>query len=121
VPVLAHAAITVLVARPTAEDLYPLAQRLDVLRESSNQLVVVLVGDKPYGASEVASQLGVEVLGVIAHDPRSARALTGEASDRGRAVRRSALARSASDTARALLERLDSGGAVDRQQAVMPA
>lgn len=120
-PVLAHAAITVLVARPTAEDLYPLAQRLDVLRESSNQLVVVLVGDKPYSASEVASQIGVEVLGVIAHDPRSARALTGEASDRGRAVRRSALARSASDTARALLERLDSGGAVDQRPAVMPA
>lgn len=120
-PVLAHAAITVLVARPTAEDLYPLAQRLAVLRESSNQLAVILIGEKPYSASEVESQLGVDVLGVIAHDPRAARALTGEAGDRGRAIRRSALARSAGDVARALLERLDSGGAVNQQSAVMPA
>lgn len=122
-PLLAHAAITVLIARPTAEHLYSLAHRLDALRDSSREVVVVLVGDKPYGPAEVASQLGADVLGVIAHDSRAASTLAGEFGDSGRAVRRSALARSARGVAGALLERLDGGreGPALGRTEVMPA
>lgn len=118
---LPHAALTLVVARPIAEDLYALANRLEGLREASNDLAVVLVGDRPYGPSDVASQLGVDVLGVIARDERAARALAGASGGGGgRALRRSALARSARDVAGSLLDRLavrsDAGSA-----AVMPA
>jgi MinD-like ATPase involved in chromosome partitioning or flagellar assembly len=120
-PLLAHAAMTVLIARPTPEHLYSLAHRLDALRDSSNEVVVVLVGDKPYGPAEVSSQLGADVLGVIAHDPRAASTLAGEIGDSGRAVRRSALARSARGVAGALLERLDGGRPAIGRTVVMPA
>lgn len=120
-PLLRHADVTMVVARPTAEDLYALAHRLDALSEATRQIVVVLVGDKPYGAAEVASQLGVDVLGVIAHDPRAAAALGGDAAGRGRSVRRSALARSARELAGALLRHVDGDSALIEPAEVMPA
>lgn len=120
-PILRHAACTVIVARPTPEHLYPLAHRLGALREVSTDVVVVLVGDKPYGAAEVSSQLGVDVLGVIAHDDRAARALAGEATDSGRGLRRSALARSARQVAEVLVERSGARAPAAGQVEVMPA
>jgi len=118
-PFLRHAGVTMVVARPTADDLYPLAHRLEALREAASDVVVVLVGDKPYGPGDVAYQLGVEVLGVIAHDPRAAAALCGDGAGRG--LRRSPLARSARELAGALLRRLDGRSAATEESAVMPA
>lgn len=105
-PALKPAALTVVVARPTADELLPLSQRLPAIQEVTDRCALLLVGDKPYRPAEVAQQLGVEILGVIAHDPRAAAALAGTAGN-ARALRRSALARSARDVAAALLARLD--------------
>lgn len=120
-PVLRHAACTVIVARPIPEHLYPLAHRLGSLRDASTDVAVVLVGDKPYGPAEVSSQLGVDVLGVLAHDDRAARALAGEATDNGRGLRRSALARSARELAEALVARTGAPAHAAGQVEVLPA
>lgn len=120
-PILRRAACTVIVTRPTPEHLYPLAHRLGALREASNDVAVVLVGDKPHGPAEVSSQLGVDVLGVIAHDNRAARALAGEATGAGPGLRRSALARSARQVAEALVERTGAQATAAGEVEVMPA
>lgn len=120
-PVLRHAACTVIVARPTPEHLYPLAHRFGALRDASTGVAVVLVGDTPYGSAEVSSQLGVDVLGVLAHDDRAARALAGEATDSGRGLRRSALARSARELAEALVARTGAPVPTADQVEVLPA
>lgn len=107
-PLLDVAQLTVLVARPTPEDLHPLAHRLETLRSQARELVLVLVGDKPYGPGEVAERLGIAVLGVIAHDPKAASALAGVSGASGGGwLRRSPLARSTRTVAEALLERCD--------------
>jgi len=106
-PLLEVAPLTVVVARPIPEDLHPLAHRLETLRSQTRELTLVLVGDKPYGAGEVADRLGIDVLGVIAHDPRAAAALAGVSGASGGGwLRRSPLARSTRCVAEALLDRL---------------
>lgn len=100
-----HAAMTVLVARPTPEELLALSHRLAAIRERTRSCALLLVGDHPYGPTEVARQLDIDVLGVISHDPRAAAALAGLGDGRG--LRRSALARSARDVARGVLDRVD--------------
>lgn len=104
-PLAAEAAVTILVARPTPEELLPLSHRLATLKETTRRCALLLVGDRPYGPSEVARQLDVEVIGVIAHDARAAAALAGAGDRRG--FGRSPLARSARQVASELLERLD--------------
>ena len=64
----------------------------------------VLVGKQPYGASEVANTLGVDVVAVLADDPRGAAALDGSAGTKRWA--KSALGRSAADAATAITARL---------------
>lgn len=120
-PMLQAAALTVLVARPTAEELFPLAHRLDALRALGGHLSLVLVGDQPYGPAEVSRQLGVEVLGVIAKDPRAAAALCGASGESARSVRRSALARSARDVAAAVLDGLGQRDDPDRSPTAVHA
>ncbi len=82
------------VARTTADELYPAAHRAHALaaQTGADTVGMVLAGDGPHGAAEVAEQLKVEVLGVIADDPRAARAFVGGGS--GRTVRRAPLVRS---------------------------
>ncbi|MBW3643575.1 MAG: chromosome partitioning protein [Actinobacteria bacterium] len=82
----------VVVVRPRVEELQALAQRVAALAQLA-PLGLVLVGERPYGPAEVGEHLGVEVLGVVADDPRGAQALEGGASVR--VLRRSPLARSA--------------------------
>lgn len=103
-PLVSEAAMTILVARPTPEELLPLSHRLATLKENARRCALILVGERPYGAPEVARQLDAEVLGVIAHDPRAAAALAGAADGRG--LHRSALARTARDVAGQLVDRL---------------
>jgi hypothetical protein len=91
-PVLAAASDVLVVARPRAEELHPAAHRLRAVASTVTLSGLILVGDRPYGRDEVASQLGVRVAGVVAHDPRAAAALAGGGS--ARTLRRSALLRS---------------------------
>jgi hypothetical protein len=106
----------VVVVRPRVEELQALSQRVAVLGQLA-PLGLVLVGDQPYSASEVSEHLGVEVLGVVAADPRGAQALEGAAS--ARVLRRSLLARSALALAARLAESSDVV-AIEREQSPWP-
>lgn len=104
-PLLPSAALTVLVTRPTPEELLALSHRITAIREQAEPLALLLVGDRPYAPTDVARELDIDVLGVIAHDPRSADSLAGMAAGRG--LGRSPLARSAREIAGNLLDRLE--------------
>ncbi len=80
------------------------AQRLPALHELGD-VGVVLVGRRPYGPTEVAANLGVEVLGVLADDAKGAAAIDGTGGSRRFGT--SALVRSARVVAAALAARLD--------------
>jgi MinD-like ATPase involved in chromosome partitioning or flagellar assembly len=98
---LTRADRVLVVVRPTVEAAEHLRSRAAALRAAFGyRLGVVLVGDRPYGPSEVQAAIGLPVVGVLPVDRRGAAALVG----RGRpgAIRRTALVRSA----RTLLERL---------------
>ena len=47
------------------------------LRDSGVDATLLLVGDQPYGAHEVATTLHTDVAGVVAWDPHAAGVLTG--------------------------------------------
>jgi hypothetical protein len=92
-PLLERADRMVLVVRPRLEELTALAHRLPHLARFGPPLLVLLVGDRPYGPREVADTLGIPVLGALADDPDAAEALAATGPVRGLA--RSALLRSA--------------------------
>lgn len=78
------------VTRPTVEGVEHVRSRAAALRGLCRS-VVVLVGERPYPAREVAAAVGLPVIGVVADDPRGAAAVaTGT-----RAARASLLGRSA--------------------------
>jgi hypothetical protein len=83
------------VARSTADELYPAAHRVHALAERTGceHLGFVLVGRRPHRPDEVATQLHVPVLGVVDDDPRTAQAFA-RGGGAGRALRRSPLVRS---------------------------
>lgn len=99
---MAAADAVLVVTRTTPDQLYPAAHRVHSLatQADTGTVGVVLVGDGPHGAGEVADHLKVEVLGVVAEDPRTARAFAGGGA--GRASRRAPLVRSVN----VLVERL---------------
>ena len=101
---LEPASVIVVVLRPRLDEVTALSQRLPALRDQG-RVVALVVGDRPYGHAELASTLGIEVLGVLADDPAGARALDG--SGGGRRWRRSPLVRTGQQAARALTARLD--------------
>jgi MinD-like ATPase involved in chromosome partitioning or flagellar assembly len=105
-PLMAAADAVLVVARPTADHLYPTAHRVHALatRAGADTVGVVLVGDGPHAAGEVAAQLKVDVLGVVADDPRTAGAFAGGGA--GRSSRRAPLVRSVSVLAADLAARL---------------
>lgn len=98
---LPAASAVLVVTRPRAEELVPVARRLPALRRLNPSVVPVLVGDRPYSATTVASEMGCEVAGVVADDPKAARALV-EGGSPG-ALARSALARTAATLTEALV------------------
>jgi hypothetical protein len=106
---LVWASLIVVVVRPRLDEISALAHRLPALQELGD-VGLVLVGHRPYGASEVAVSLGVDVLGVLADDPKGAAAIDG--TGRSRRFRSSALVRSARDVAGALACRLDADALV---------
>lgn len=108
-PVLAVADLTLVLVQPTAEHLVALNHRLSWLRDASRGPVgVVLVGSGPYRAEDL-EPWGVDVVGTLPDDPRTATALC--QGGRAMAVRRSLLARSAMTLAANLSARIALTGA----------
>ena len=90
---LVGAGALMVLTRSALDQLRPAAHRVGSLRGSGVDASVLLVGDKPYGAHEVATTLGVPVAGVVAWDPRAGAVLTGRQGGVGD-LRRSPLVRS---------------------------
>lgn len=74
-PYVQDADAVVLVVRSGIEDVVGLQHRLQTLTLDRARLTVVVVGRRPYGPEEVSTALGLNVLGVVDHDPRAAQAL----------------------------------------------
>lgn len=89
--------VIVLVARPTVEGVAHLRARL-ATPVGGAPVGVVLIGERPYSASEVEAAIGVTVIGVLAHDERAAALLNGEPG-RAAVLSRSGLMRSARSVA----------------------
>jgi hypothetical protein len=98
------ASLVVVVLRPRLDEISALSHRLLALQGAA-EVRILLVGEHPYRAAEVEANLGVEVVGVLADDPKGAAAVGGR-----RGIRRigtSTLLRSAVPVAAALAARLD--------------
>jgi hypothetical protein len=67
--------LLIVLAEPTVTAVEHLRSRLDFLRAATPRLAVVLVGDRPYGPTEVSEALDVPVVGAVAVDPRGVAAL----------------------------------------------
>jgi hypothetical protein len=96
--IVGRADVVLVVVRPNVEEIGAVAHRIGVLRDAAAALV--LIGDRPYSAREVAAAVEVPVVGVIAYDERGAAVLANGLGTR--AVARTSLLRSAA----ALAERL---------------
>jgi MinD-like ATPase involved in chromosome partitioning or flagellar assembly len=107
-PLVARADIVVLVTRPNLAGVEHARSRLRVLDQLHARVVLLLVGEGPYPAAEVAASLGCEVVGVLADDPAAADALLSGRS--GRRLSRSLLLRSARTVAEVLCGLLDLAG-----------
>lgn len=79
--------------RPTLDQLRPAAHCVAGLNRGSGDVGLLLMGDKPYGPTEVTAALGERVVGSVVWDPRTAAVLTG-ARGSVRDLRRSPLVRS---------------------------
>jgi hypothetical protein len=88
--VVSSAPFLVLVVEPTVEGVAHLATRLPDLGVPDRRVALVPVGDRPYRPDEIAHELGLPILGVMARDPRGAAQLA-----EGRPNWRSPLLRSA--------------------------
>jgi hypothetical protein len=104
-PLVTSADEVLLVTRPRAEELYPVAHRVRSISAEVRSAGLVLIGDRPHGPGEIQQQLGVEVHGVVADDPRAAGVLTFGGSSRG--LRRSSLVRSVRTFVDDLVAKLD--------------
>ena len=112
---LEHADLVLMVARPNVEQLQPAAQRMQTMGLAADKLGWVLIGDSPHRRDEVEATFGIAVAGVIADDPRGAKALEqGSTSSR---LRRTALVRTAKalagDLAQSLHPKIDERSAGD--------
>jgi hypothetical protein len=113
-PLFTEAAVAVLLARPVLADLAHVATRVETLRASARDLVLVLIGPGPYPAREVGATLGLDVIGELPMDPEGA-ALCSGAHAPGRAAARSPLLRAARSLSEALRARL-----ADERQTEIP-
>ena len=120
----AEAAAVLMVARPRAEQLQPLARRMQALQPYAAHLGWVLIGDQPHGPSDVEDTFGWPVVGVLADDDRSVQAI--ERGEVGRRLRRQPFVRSAATLADTLATWLASStvkrnpGPPDGQERVTP-
>jgi hypothetical protein len=84
--------VGLLVVAPRPEHLLSASQGMSDLEQSARAVGVVVAGDGPYRPGEVAESLGVDLFGVVPHDPRGADALEGRGGS-ARVLARSRLAR----------------------------
>ncbi len=96
--IAAHADVLLVVVRPTVEEIGAISHRVGALRDAG--VALVLIGDRPYPAGEVAAAVELPVVGTIAFDARGAHALASGAGRR--ALARTPIVRSVG----ALAERL---------------
>lgn len=99
---IGSAHVAAVVCRPTAASIEHSRHLIDRVRQVAQPVAVVLVGDRPYGADEVAAALETAVAGVLAWDPGAVASLWAEGVTRR--WHRSWLARSARATFDALVE-----------------
>lgn len=97
--------VVLLLARPVYTELKRLLSLSSALHQLRSRLGVVLIGKGNYPPGEVASAVGVEVLGSLPSDPHSAALLGGAPAAKG-ALRRSPLLRYAHGLVRMLVLRL---------------
>lgn len=98
---LAGCDVVAVVCRPTVAGVEAARWLIDPLAATvSAPVVLVLVGDRPYGPEEVADAVGVPVVGALAWDPRGVTALL--TAGAGRTWTRSSIARSARSVLAAL-------------------
>ena len=90
-PLVAGSAVVVLVARCRLEEFVPLSARARELRATGARVGGVLIVDGPYPPEEFADRAGVELLGTLPFDERTATAMRGEASTTMRRLSRSPL------------------------------
>jgi len=91
-PLLVDADRVLVLCRPAVDQLRPAADRIRSLLAAGVSTRLLLVGDTPYGADEVASSLDLPVVGTVAFDPTGAAALAGQVGRRS--LGRSRLVRS---------------------------
>ncbi len=96
-----HAERVLLVVRPRLDEVVALRPVAEALAGLDLRAGVVTVGDQPFHPTEVADELGLPLLGVIADDPAVA-ALVYRAGPSGRALIRSRLVRSITELASSL-------------------
>jgi MinD-like ATPase involved in chromosome partitioning or flagellar assembly len=92
-PLARRAVVTVLVVRPTFEEVASLTARVGELRRTGIDPSLVVVGSRPYEPHEVADAAGLPLLGVIPEDPSAAAGVNG-APGTDRRLRRSIFWRS---------------------------
>jgi hypothetical protein len=93
VPLTGRIDVGIVVVAPRADHLVSATHRLVAMRRAARASGVVVAGDGPYRAAEVADSLGADLYGVVPADARAASMLDGTAGG-GRAFGRTALARS---------------------------
>lgn len=101
---LEHADLVLMVARPNVEQLQPAAQRMQTLGIAAEKLRWILIGERPHNRDEVEATFGIAVAGVVADDPRGARAL--EQGSTPTRLRRTAIVRTATALADDLAQSL---------------
>lgn len=92
IPLAGSIDVGLLVVAPRPEHLLSASQRVSDLEHAARAVGVIVAGDGPYRAGEVAESLGVDLFGVVPHDPRGADALEGRGGS-ARVLARSRLAR----------------------------
>jgi MinD-like ATPase involved in chromosome partitioning or flagellar assembly len=102
IPFATAADLLLMVARPTAAQIQPGAERLDTLSRSTRHVGWCLIGTKPYSAAEIEDVHGIRVVGTLADDPNGAAALEAGTSQHRRV--RSPLVRSAVSLAGAMAD-----------------
>lgn len=79
---IAGSDVVLLVCRPTAPSVEHARHLLDRVRQVHRDVAVLLVGERPYGADEVAAVIETPVAGVLAWDPRGVASLWSEGPSR---------------------------------------
>jgi hypothetical protein len=108
----AQADLLVVVTRPILSEIHHLASRLPTINARATSLLVV--GDRPYGVSDVAAVVGATPLGTIPVDDRAAQTLTLGHPHGLRVLRRSRLLRDARSVAEGLADWLGPPSRVTR-------